>query len=160
MLGLRNSGPRKLIPMTENANKIYVGLFMIVSHVLLVVFLISLTFAGGFSMDEMTTAIGFIGPLFAGYTSVIIAYIIKHKNEKSFGDQLLNPVYAVLSFAIPVVFVIMVFALVALKGFNYGISDFGTFKTMIGLAEGAFGLYVGQFIYSMFEGKKPDVDKI
>ena len=142
--------------MTENANKIGVGLFMIASHFLAIVVLVLLTFIGGFSIDEMTTTIGFIGPLFAGYSSVIIAYIIKHKSDTSYGEGIVNPVYALVSFAVPALFVLIIFSLIFLKAFNFGVTDFSIFKTIIGLVEGAFGLYVGQFIYSMFEAKKTE----
>ena len=140
--------------MTENSSKVWVGLFMVFGHFVVILLAISLTFVGGFSMDELTTILGFIGPLFAGYTSVIISFIIKHKNDPSYGDNIVNPLYGVVSFAIPVIFVIVTISLIFLKAFNIGLSDFNSFKTIIGIVQGAFGVYVGQFIYSMFEGKK------
>ena len=43
------------------------------------------------------------------------------------------------------------------KAFNR--LDFEALKTLVGVIQGAFGLYVGQFIYSMFEGKILDAEK-
>ncbi|WP_315722106.1 MULTISPECIES: hypothetical protein [unclassified Bradyrhizobium] len=139
--------------MTENRNRITVGLFMIASHIAVFIALVAFTFAGGFSFEELTTTAGIIGPLFAGYTSAIIAFIIKHKDDRSYGQNKINPVYALVSCAIPALFVAAVLCLIALRAYNVGIADFDTFKTLIGVTESAFGIYVGQFIYSMFEAK-------
>lgn len=140
--------------MTEGAAKVRVGLFMIGSHFFVILLAITLAITGAFSTDELTTVLGFVGPLFAGYSSLIISFIIKHKNEASYGDESVNPAYAFLSFAVPAVFVFAVVVLLLLKAFNYGIADFQSLKVLIGSIEAAFGVYVGQFIYSMFEGKK------
>ncbi len=55
----------------------------------------------------------------------------------------------------PALFVAVVAAAVIFWSYKIAFTNFDQFKVLVGLLEGAFGVYVGQFIYSMF--KKPGV---
>jgi NADH:ubiquinone oxidoreductase subunit 6 (subunit J) len=146
--------------MSEYRVKLLVGGFMIGSHFLLILLIAGLYIMRGIAFTEMTTTIGLIGPLFAGYTSVIFAFIIKNKNKLNSDGEHVNLPYAIASFFVPTVFVIALLFSVILKAWNIGFSDFENFKVMIGTIEGVFGIYVGQFVYSMFETAKPDGGQI
>jgi hypothetical protein len=141
--------------MSEYNVKLLVGGIMIAAHFLLMILIVSLYMVHGLAFTEMTTTIGLIGPLFAGYTSVIFAFVIKHKNRMDLGNERVNLAYAVTSSFVPIIFVVALFIAVICKAWNIGFSDFENFKVTIGVIQGAFGVYVGQFIYSMFEAAKP-----
>ena len=63
----------------EHENKIAVAILMIASHFFLMISVIFVYFIGGLSLSEMTTVLGLIWPLFAGYTSVILSFVITNR---------------------------------------------------------------------------------
>jgi hypothetical protein len=65
----------------------------------------------------------------------------------------LSMAFRVMSLAIPGLFVIVVFASIVLWAFKKGFTEFDQFKILVGLIEGGFGVYVGQFIYALFKKK-------
>jgi hypothetical protein len=134
-------------------HRIQLGLFMIISHFLILLEVIILWTFHGFLFEEMTTSLGLIGPLFAGYTTVIIAYIIDHASVLKDDGPRPSVAFRTVSFMIPALFVAVIASSVALWAFKVGFTEFSQFKVLVGLIEGAFGVYVGQFIYAMF--KKP-----
>jgi hypothetical protein len=134
-------------------HKIAVGLFLSGSHFSILILILVFWSINGFLFDEMVTAIGLIGPLFAGYTSAIFAYIIDEAEAISTPDAPVSLPFRIASFAAPIIFVLTVGGAVVLWSFKIGFTDFEQFKILVGILEGAFGIYVGQFIYSMF--KKP-----
>src|SRR4051794_35002533 len=140
--------------MNEFSLRITIGLFMVTSHFLLIIFIFVSYVAGGFSFPEMTTTVGLVAPLFAGYTSVIIAFIVKNKSNVGKESNITNIAYAFLAFFLPCVFIAALSVVVLLKSYNKGFASFEDFKTSVGVIESAFGIYVGQFIYSMFEASK------
>src|ERR1700746_3212867 len=98
--------------MSEYSVKLVVGGLMIVAHFLLMIVIIGLYMVHGLAFTEMTTTIGLIGPLFAGYTSVIFAFVIKHKNRMDLGNERVNLAYAVASSFVPTIFVVALFVAV------------------------------------------------
>jgi hypothetical protein len=145
------------MPVSEvsmHKHRLQLGIFMIASHFFILVAVIALWVFHGFLFEEMTTTLGLVGPLFAGYTTVILAYIIDHPNVLVDDGPALSTAFRVLSFSVPALFVIVVFVSILLWSFKIGFTEFDQFKVLVGLIEGGFGVYVGQFIYALF--KKPN----
>ena len=135
--------------MTMHAHKISLGIFLVVTHFGILLSIFAFWIKGGFLFDEMITALGLIAPLFAGYSTVIFAYITDHQR----GTPPPEPVtvsYRVTSFFVALMFAVVVGGAVVLWAYKIGFTDFEQFKIVVGLLEGLFGVYVGQFIYSMF----------
>lgn len=130
-----------------------IAYLMLVSHFGIIALVIVMFFYGGYSFSEMTTTVGILGPLFAGYTSAIVAYVIKHKTDMEDTARLVNPLFAVLAFATPIAFTVVLVLCVVLKARNVGFSNYEQFKTTISILEGAFAVYVGQFVHSLFEAR-------
>ena len=142
--------------VNEHKLRMAVGFFLVISHFGVLVLVFSLHFAGGFSFSEMTTTVGLIAPLFAGYTSVILAFIVKNKDKIEESNHKITASYAVMSFFLPLLFVCCLTSIVVMKSHSVGFANFDDFKVLLALIEGAFGVYVGQFIYSMFEAVRPN----
>lgn len=140
--------------MNEKQVKNRVGIFIVCSHFFVIVLTFMFFFASGFDFDEMTTIIGLVSPLFAGYTTVIISYIIKNRRDVRLHSSTVNTPYIFLSFLTPSIFVLLVLLLVVLQAWDIGFNNFNQFKAALTLIEGAFSVYVGQFIYSMFKSGK------
>ena len=136
-------------------HKNQVGSFVVAGHFIILLSIIIAWVKHGFLFEEMVTALGLIGPLFAGYTTVIFSHIIEHAQDpKAQTNEDLSFVYRAASFLVPAVFIAVVGASVYMWANKIGFTEFEQFKILVGLLEGAFGVYVGQFIYSMF--KKPE----
>ena len=131
-------------------HKLLVGLLMSAGHFLVLLMILGLWIAGGFLFDEMVTALGLIGPLFAGYTTVIFSYIREHPEAIQAPQERISWAYRATSLFLPILFVVIVGTAVVLWAYKIAFTTFDQFKILVGLLEGAFGVYVGQFIYSMF----------
>jgi hypothetical protein len=86
------------------------------------------------------------------YTTVIFSHIIENAQVQENATQKdLTLAYRVTSFVVPAIFIFVVGGTVYMWAHKIGFTDFEQFKILVGLLEGAFGVYVGQFIYSMFK---------
>jgi hypothetical protein len=141
--------------MTERQLKYSCGLLLVTSHLALIFFVIWLYFKNGFSIDEFTTVLAVITPMFAGYTTSILAVVIAERRLLKDKTPKVTVVYMALSFIFPVIFVGMLFVAVFLKARNEVFPDFETFKRFLLILESIFAAYVGMFVYSMFEKMAP-----
>jgi hypothetical protein len=133
-------------------HKTQVGSFLVAGHFVILLSIILAWIDHGFLFEEMVTALGLIGPLFAGYTTVIFSHIIEHAQDVTNpAQESLSLVYRVASFVVPAIFILVVGGSVYMWANKIGFTDFEQFKILVGLLEGAFGVYVGQFIYAMFK---------
>ncbi|WP_431113229.1 hypothetical protein [Variovorax paradoxus] len=142
--------------MTERQLKYRAGLFLIASHVGLVIFAIILFFNKGFNIDEFTTVMAVITPVFTGYTTSIVAFIIKDAKTMEDTSARVSGAYVGLSFGMPALLVVMVAVAVGMKAFNYVFANFEDFKRFLLLLESLFAAYAGMFVYSLFERKPPE----
>jgi len=132
-----------------HAHKIALGMFLIITHFGILLAVLGFWICGGFLFDEMVTALGLIGPLFAGYSTVVFSYITDQKRGPP-PDEPVSVSYRVTSFLVAFLFALVVGGAVVLWAYKIAFAQFEQFKVLVGILEGAFGVYVGQFIYSMF----------
>jgi hypothetical protein len=139
--------------------KVAVAVFIVCAHFGILVLSFLLYLAHGFTFEEMTTIIGLIGPLFAGYTTIVLTFMsrvqgVRPKVSKSVG---LSFVFTTL--LSPILFTLALASCVVLKAYNIGFANFDQFKTMVGVVQTAFGVYVGQFVVSLFEADARRVER-
>lgn len=137
--------------MTERKVKYSLGVFVIASHFGLLIYSIVLFFLNGFSIEEFTTLVAIIAPVFAGYTTSILAFIIRDAHVLKDRTKPVTAVYTCLSFGIPLILVTVFTVSVTLKAYNKVFADFEDFKRFLLLVESLFAVYVGMFVYSLFE---------
>ena len=135
--------------MTEQQLKRLIGLFIVISHFSVVIFVIGLYFARAFLFEEMTTIVALILPMFSVYTTAIIKYVIATKTMQRRGAKL-NSEYIFITFLIPALFVASLFGIIFAKSLNYGFSSFDQFKNLLGLIQVIFGAYMGLILSTMF----------
>jgi hypothetical protein len=140
--------------MTSRRLKYWLGGFLILAHFGLVVFSIVLYFLHGFSIEEFTTVIAILVPVFAGHTTSILAFIIKDAQTLEDISPRVNAVYSSFSFLIPLLLVAIVALTIGLKAYNRVFSNFEEFKRFFLLIESLFSAYVGMFVYSLFEKRE------
>jgi hypothetical protein len=137
--------------MTERKLKYSVGLFLMASHFGLLCYVIALYFAGGFNIEEFTTVVAVITPVFAGYTTSIIAFIVKHAKILEDKTDKVTLIYTLMAFTMPLLLVVIVGLSVGLKAHNKVFANFEDFKRFLLLIESLFAAYTGMFVYSLFE---------
>lgn len=138
--------------MTEARLKTFLGIGMILAHAFILIYVV----LGFFStprrllFDEMTTAAGIIAPMFAGHTTLILAWILRNKNVLVDTTDRINALAVFGSLFFPVLFVGALFACAFAQFHGVGFQSFEQFKTAIGLVEVSFGVYVGRLITTWF----------
>lgn len=137
--------------MTETSLKIRLGITLIFSHFGILLLLIILFANGAFKFEDLTTVVAIIVPMFAGYTTAVISFVIKNKVISADTSGHVTPLYATLSFMFPVAFTILIAAAILAQAFGSLFSNFEQFKQALVLIESMFAIYVGRLIFSIFE---------
>ena len=138
--------------MTELQLKNKIGLFLIISHFSIILFVVILYLFHGFLFEEMTTTIALIMPMFSIYTTAIIKNIIANRTQPQLWSKPVTREYQFIMFFLPSLFIFFLVTINVIKIFN--IVTFEQFKIMLGISETAFGTYVGIVLASMFEVKE------
>jgi hypothetical protein len=114
-----------------------------------------LYFENGFSIDEYTTVLAILTPVFAGYTTSILAFIVNDAEVRTDDSPRVSGIFSFLSFALPSVLITALGLSVTLKAFNEVFGNFEDFKRFLLLMESLFAGYAGMFVYSLFEKRTP-----
>lgn len=137
--------------MTETKLRNQIGIFIILSNILVILSTLVMFFLDGFLAEEVTTIIALIVPMFSVYTTAIIKNIIE--NSKNIKDEspIVSSQYVFISWLFPTLFTLYLLALIFLKAFNIGFDTFDQFKQFLVGSETIFGAYVGLIVSSMFK---------
>jgi len=114
-----------------------------------------LYFLGGFSLEEFTTIAAIVAPLFAGYSSSIVAFFIADRHQLNDVTNTVTNTYAALVISLPLLLVAMVGLCLILKAYNLAFPNFEAMKRFILLFESLSGVYVGMLVYSLFARTPP-----
>jgi hypothetical protein len=136
--------------MTERRLKTVLAFLIVAGHVLVVSIVIGTFVFGGLSFGETITSVALILPLFAGYTSAVVAFVIREKTNTSDSTPQIRMSFIVLSLFLPCVFFLVLIGMVIMQSFHVGFANFEQFTIALGTVDGIFGVYVGQFIHSLF----------
>ena len=142
--------------MNEVSLKNRLGIFVALSHFILLLLVIVVWLAGGFLTEEMTTTVAIVAPFLATYTTAIIKYIVESRTKIAAHGKTVTGIFAFMSFCLPGLFVSVLAVAILLKAFNIGLRSFEDFKIMLGTTETIFGAYVGQLLFSLFERPQAD----
>jgi hypothetical protein len=108
----------------------------------------------GFDSDQFTTLLGVIAPMFTGYTTAIVAFIIKDRLVSTDTSPNVTNIFSILFFVFPGIFAAVIAATIWFQAHSLVFPNFETFKRIIIAIESAFAVYIGMFVYSLFE-KQP-----
>jgi hypothetical protein len=143
--------------MTEKALRNQIGIALVIANLIVVLSTIVLYLFGGFLYDEMTTTVALIVPMFSVYTTAVIKAIVGSRTSLMDESPVVSPQYVFISWLFPAAFSGYLIALVLLKAFNIGFSNFEEFKGLLVASEVIFGAYVGLILASMFDIEKKPV---
>jgi hypothetical protein len=139
--------------VTERQLRYRSGVFLIILHVFVLLSIVLLRFLGGFEKQEFTTLMGVVMPMFSGYTSAIITFIVKDRHVLVDTSQKVTGVYAGLLFGLPTLLVVVISTAIWLQAYKRAFENFEDFKTFVMAFESAFAVYVSVVVYALFEPK-------
>ena len=116
--------------MSEQALASLIAIIFLISNFLTIFLVVAMYALRGFTFDEMTTTIAILIPVFLTYTTVIIKFAVKHRDQTVRADQQTPQTFLFTFSALFVssMFVVAILALVLLRAFNLGVSSFEQFK--------------------------------
>lgn len=130
--------------LIETVSKIYIA-----SHFGIIILLVFLNIIGWFEDNFLKVALSILSPLFATYTTMIIKYIIKNRNNNHTSNQNVNKLFKFITLFITSVFIFFIILIVVLQSVKPVSSE--NFSMYLGLCESIFGVYVGFILKSLFD---------
>jgi len=106
----------------------------------------------GFTFAEFTSLIGVLGPVTALYAGAVFRFIGRSITEPNLNTQSGYPVSSLVKWLVNGHFIV-VLALISLKAFTPNILNFRDMTMFLTFVESAIGVYMGNIILALFEGK-------
>jgi hypothetical protein len=138
--------------MVERRLRTLLGLSLVTSHVLVLVFCISVYFTGAILFEQMTQVIAIVAPIFALGTAAVIQYFIRDKVVTPDTGRHVRAEYSFVAFLFPTLYTISVLGLVATFGYTRALS-FNQLVTLLGVVEASFAVYSGKIIRDLYPGE-------
>jgi len=137
--------------MTETRLRTVISFFFMVSHVLILFTVLVLFLTHRLTDGEFTTTMGIMVPALSALTALAITYAISAKDKKLHAarSQKLSGIYVFAALLFPTAFVLLLFGLILMKGFDL-FSSFEHFKISLGAVETIFAGYTGKVMASLF----------
>ena len=143
----------KEMGMTNRSLQNLVGVFLVASHFLIILFIILLwVMQSGFEFLQMLDTIAVMAPMFAAFSPAILTSILNAKVVSYKDGDMVESVRVFMSVFIPGIFV-LVLAIIII-GWVERAMEFHEFKIALAVTETAFGVYVGAVLRSLFQEKQ------
>lgn len=137
--------------MTETKLRTGISIFFMVSHVLILLFVVVLHLQKHFDDKEFTTTMGILVPALSALTTLAVTFAISMKERKVYSARSarLSGIYVFTALLFPTAFVLMLFGLVLMKRMD-SFSSFEQFKISLVAVETIFAGYTGKVMASLF----------
>ena len=136
----------------ERAFKRRVFWFLLSAKLFIVLYILYHWSTGGLPKAEMASVIMLLVPVFTAYTTVMVNDIVKARHETGSPEtaRRVNSTFTTLTY---VVFPLYVFILAAViqQRVSGNIENLEGLSTTLSFVESAFGVYVGQIVFSLFK---------
>jgi hypothetical protein len=141
--------------MTETRLRTVVSIFLMVSHIAILLMVLVLFLKDRLTDKEFTTSMGILVPALSGLATLAVTYAIGTKGRKQHAarSQRLSGIYVFTALLFPSLFVLLVAGLILMKGF--GRFSFEQFKLSLGAVETIFAGYTGKVMASLFGSGAP-----
>jgi hypothetical protein len=141
--------------MTTNSVRGWVGMIIVISHFLILVIVLTSPWYAKLDSQKALSLATVIAPLFAGFSTAIIKYFVRHAEWQKDESKKASLPHIVISFFVPVLFAGLVIFFFLGFALNYLNLDFETARLVIASLEGFFGVYVGFILEGMFNYSPP-----
>ncbi|MCA9744425.1 MAG: hypothetical protein H6695_13490 [Deferribacteres bacterium] len=139
--------------MTRARLRNSLGIILILGHFGILSLLVLGFIKERFLFTEFTTSIALIFPMFAGYTTAIVRFILQNPENKKTKEINLTGMYAFISFFFPMLLIFSCGGLILLKGNVKALTNFENFKIALAILETIFASYVGLVVTPLFKEK-------
>lgn len=109
----------------------------------------------GFDFDEFTSLIGILAPVTALYGGAVFRFLGRSITEPNLNGQNDAPINGLVKWLVHGHFAI-VFALISLKALAPNVLNFQDMTMFLTFVESALGVYMGNILLALFEGKAKD----
>lgn len=106
----------------------------------------------GFDLEEFTSLMGILAPITALYGGAVFRYLGRSITEPNPADQNMAPINSMVKWLVNGHF-ITVLALISMKALAPNLLNFQDMTMFLTLVESALGVYMGNIILALFEGK-------
>ncbi len=107
----------------------------------------------GFDFEEFTSLMGILAPVIALYGGAVFRFLGRSITEPNLNGQNGSPISSLVKWLVHGHF-ITVMVLISLKALAPNILNFQDMIMFMTLVESALGIYMGNIILALFEGKK------
>lgn len=108
----------------------------------------------GFDFEEFTSLMGILAPVTALYGGAVFRFLGRSITEPNLNSQNGAPINGLVKWLVNGHFVI-VLSLISIKALAPNILNFQDMTMFLTLVESALGVYMGNIILALFEGKTP-----
>ena len=109
----------------------------------------------GFDFEEFTSLMGVLAPITALYGGAVFRFLGRSITEPNLATQNLTPISGLVKWLVNGHFII-VLTLITLKALAPNVLNFQDMTMFLTLVESALGVYMGNIILALFEGKTQD----
>lgn len=109
----------------------------------------------GFDFEEFTSLMGILAPITALYGGAVFRFLGRSITEPNLTAQNNTPISSMVKWLVNGHFAI-VLSLIVLKALAPNVLNFQDMTMFLTLVESALGVYMGNIILALFEGKSPD----
>ena len=137
--------------MTETKLRTVVGIFLMVSHIVILLLVLVLFQEAKLTEGEFTTSMGIMVPALSALATLSVTYAISMKRRKQYAarSERLSGIYVFTALLFPSVYLLLMAGLVLMKGLDR-FSSFEQFKLSLGAVETIFAGYTGKVMASLF----------
>lgn len=135
--------------MNESTLKVSLGLALIFSHAIVIVFVVAYYLSSALLYNELIQILAILTPLFAMFASVAIKAISANRFRSRKKEIEISRSFSFISFFYPVAYVLSVLALIAVYGATRKLS-FPELVTLLGMAEAAFAVYSVKIVSDIY----------
>jgi hypothetical protein len=125
---------------------------ILVYHFILIGVACVLYILRGFDFEEFTSLIGILGPITALYGGAVFRFLGRSITEPNLATQNGTPINSLVKWLVHGHFII-VLTLISVKALAPNILNFQDMTIFLTLVESALGVYMGNIILALFEGK-------
>ena len=138
--------------MTERQLKYRVTWLYLGLQAAIVVYTLIFALAIWINWDLAKNIIARVFPVFAGYTTAMLAFIEEDKHRTTDDSLPVTTTFVALTLALPTIYTLVVAALIYLQGFHIGavFSTPGNFLDALTLSQAFFAAYIGRLMSGLF----------
>ena len=134
--------------MQKNTLRNAIGVVFILSHVGIFALLGYLHHIGGFDDSDLGTALSITVPIFAGYITAIVAYVIKFQAVLKPRPQRVNGMFVFVGLFLPLAFIAFIVITIFRK--SSGELKIAQFQMYMAATETLLAAYVGAIMTSLY----------